>query len=135
MRAIDPGRRSQTRFALGWLVDGPLALTNAAATNAASDAVWKEVEADDLQANGLRQASPGQARNERRPGICRTKWNKPQRGAANHASIPHVSFIYLDAMFPAKRTELILIRHPAMMLLLRRDIGPDLLDVRLAHGK
>ena len=88
-----------------------------------------------LQANGLRQASPGQARNERRPGICRTNGNKPQRGATNHASIPHVSFIDLDAMFLAERPELILIRHLAMVRLLRRDIGPDLLDIRLADGK
>ena len=55
--------------------------------------------------------------------------NKPQRGATNRASIPDVSFINLHAMFPTKRTELILIRHLAMMLLLRRDVGLDLLDV------
>ena len=70
LRAVDPGRRSQTRFALGWLVDGPLALTS----DASSDAVRKpvvELEADDLQANGLIQASPGQARHERRPRSAR----------------------------------------------------------------
>ena len=61
--------------------------------------------------------------------------SKPQRGATNRASIPHVSFINLHAMFPAKRPELILIRHPAMMLLLRCDLGADLVDVRLAHRK
>ena len=55
--------------------------------------------------------------------------NKPQRGATNHASIPHVSFINLHTMFPAERPELILIGHLAMMLLLRGNIGADLLDV------
>ncbi len=36
----------------------------------------------ELQANGLRQASPGQARNERRPGSWNKECAKPQRGFA-----------------------------------------------------
>jgi len=38
-------------------------------------------------------------------------------------------------MLPAQRTELILKRNLAVMLLLRRDVFADLPDVRLAHGE
>ena len=38
-------------------------------------------------------------------------------------------------MLPTKRAELILERHLAMMLFLRRDIRADLLDIRLAYGE
>jgi len=66
--------------------------------------------------------------------------SKPQRGGTNSNvgaddSVPNVSFINLHPMFPAKRAELILKRHLAMMLLLRRDICTDLFNVRLAERK
>ena len=91
----------------------------------------------DKPAKGKRAEGPElvEGRTSAALGSAGQNGNKPQRGATNRASIPHVSFINLHAMFPAKRTELILIRHPAMVLLLRRDICPDLLDIRLAHGK
>ena len=56
---------------------------------------------------------------------------EPQRGAL----VPNVALVDFDAMFLAERPKFILIGHPAMMFLLRRDVGPDLLDVRLADGK
>ena len=49
-----------------------------------SELCWKIVKFGNsiLQAKGLPQASPGQARNERRPGSGNKEWAKPQRGFA-----------------------------------------------------
>jgi hypothetical protein len=38
-------------------------------------------------------------------------------------------------MLPAQRAKFILKRNRAMMLLLRSDVGANLLHIRLAHGK
>ena len=50
-------------------------------------------------------------------------------------SIPNVTFINFHAVLPAKRPEFVLKRYRAMMFLLRRNIGADLLDIRLTHRK
>jgi hypothetical protein len=83
------------------------------------------------------QASPGQVRNERRPGSTGKKTIQAPTGRDNSQSrsIPDVSLIDLHAMLPAERAELILIGHLPMMLLLRRNVCAHLLDVRLADGE
>ncbi len=83
------------------------------------------------------QASPGQARHERRPGAIGKMPSQAPTGRDNlqSRSIPNVSFIHLDAMLATQRSEFILKRQFPMMLLLRRDISADLLHVGLADGE
>ena len=107
LRGVDPGRHSQARFALGWLVDGPLALKGHVVSRQV-----EQLQADDLanlQANGLRQASPGQARNERRPGICRTKWKQAPTGRDrprfNPTRIVHPSPRHVSGKAPETRPD------------------------------
>ena len=50
-------------------------------------------------------------------------------------SIPHIPLINLQPVLAAQRAEFILKRHLAVMLLLRREVFADLLDVGLAHGE
>ena len=77
--------------ALGWLVDGlwPSAAVSAGLFGLfeAKDRIehrivgpgvgYSMAGSTPFQANGLRQASPGQARNERRPGYAMTEMHKP----------------------------------------------------------
>jgi len=90
------------------------------------------------------QASPGQARNERRPGKMANTYSSSPNGAnqipvplrgIGDGSVPNVALLDLDAVLAAQGAELILKRHFAMMLFLPRDILPDFSDVRLAHGE
>ena len=66
--------------------------------------------------------------------------HKPQRGEAIadadiRGSIPNIPFVNLHAVLSAKRPKFVLVTNLAMMLLLRRDIRADLLDVGLTYRK
>ena len=47
------------------------------------------------------------------------------------SSIPHVSFVDLDAVFAAEGPEFVLERRRSVVFLLRGDIGADLFNIRL----
>src|ERR1051326_4029585 len=50
-------------------------------------------------------------------------------------SIPNISLVKLDVVFSQQRPQLMLERHFAMMLFLRRNVLLHLLEVRLTHRK
>ncbi len=55
--------------------------------------------------------------------------------ADSGGSVPNVTLVDLHAVLATQRAKLVLKRHLAMMLFLRRDIIANLFDIRLANGE